>query len=147
MLQYLIIPLMLSMFVFSYYIHFVHHSAFTSMIAFVGEQHVRMFEREFNHVNADLWAFGHRKRKYTRLKFGQSPFKIFDTYDYSHMLLVTTVRHIPIFFDAEHVIEYRFENNTVASFWPRLKHSPPDVLHALDWYRTRGGKVDIIHLQ
>ena len=114
------------------------------MIAFIGNGHVRVFEREYDNVHADLWAFGHRKRKTTRIIFSsEEPFEIFEEYQYEHILLVEKTCHIPLFFDTATVVVYKLENKTVATLWPRLSKMPPEVENALDWYV---GTVTTIHL-
>tara|TARA_B100000795_G_C22484499_1_gene317910 strand:+ start:107 stop:451 length:345 start_codon:yes stop_codon:yes gene_type:complete len=114
------------------------------MVAFIGNEHVRIFESEYDKVRADLWAFGHRKRKATRIIFSNAePFAIFEEYEYEHILLVEKTCYIPLFFDTATVVEYKLENKTVATLWPRLGKMPPKAENALDWY---SGTVNIINL-
>jgi len=114
------------------------------MIAFIGNEHVRTFEREYENTHADLWAFGHRKRKATRITFSNvEPFEIFEEYEYEHILLIEKMCHIPFFFYTETVVEYKLENKTVATLWPRLSKMPPEAENALEWY---DGTVNVINL-
>jgi len=139
MLIYLPLLIVIVVFGISFHIHFV--TKFKTMIAFVGTAHVRTFEREYDHLHADLWAFGHRKRKSTRVIFSNAPpFEIFDTHNYEHLLIVYDVHHIPLFFDTENVVHYKLENKTVATLWPRLTTLPSSYK---DEYN---GIVDTIHL-
>lgn len=116
------------------------------MVAFVGKQHVRNFEREYNTVHADLWAFGHRKRKMSRVRFGIDPFETFQTLGYEHMLLIHELHHIPMFFDAETVIEYKLSNKTVASLWPKRVELPASMSALKQFLRLNGGITDVVHL-
>jgi hypothetical protein len=144
MLVYLPLFCIIGIFCISFNVHFLKSQKFNTMIAFIGNEHVRIFEREYDTVHADLWAFGHRKRKTTRIMFSSAePFEIFEEYQYEHMLLVEKTHHIPLFFDTDTVVEYKLENKTVATLWPRLSRLPPEAENALDWY---SGTVNIIHL-
>jgi len=140
------LPLFCIVFIFciSFNLHFLKLQKFNIMVAFIGNEHVRTFEREYNHVHADLWAFGHRKRKATRIIFSTAnPFEIFEEYEYEHLLLVEKTCHIPLFFDTETVVEYKLENKTVATLWPRLSKMPSEAENALDQY---SGTVNVINL-
>lgn len=140
------LPLLCIVIIFcmSFNLHFLKSSKFNTMVAFIGDQHVRIFEREYANVHADLWAFGHRKRKASRIIFSiAEPFEIFEEYEYEHILLVEKTYHVPLFFDTSTVVEYKFENKTVATLWPRLSTMPPEAENALDWY---SGTVNIINL-
>ena len=139
----ILILMSVSIFMFSQYTHFVHVHAFSHMVAFVGKQHVRMFERQFSFVHADLWAFGHRKRRSTRVQFGVDPFETFRNYEYKQMLLLHELHSIPIMY-SEDVIEYVKENKTVASLWPYLQEWPDTVDDAIAWYKQKGGRVTTI---
>lgn len=134
-------PLLIIIIIFgvSFRLHFV--TDFKTMVAFVGTTHVRIFEKRFDHVHADLWAFGHRKRKSTRVIFSNAaPFEIFETYNYEHILIVYDVVHIPLFFDTDTVVQYKLENKTVATLWPRLATLPSSYKDKYD------GKMDTIQL-
>lgn len=144
MLVYLPIFCIVIIFCISFNLHFLKSSKFNTMVAFIGNDHVRTFETDYANVHADLWAFGHRKRKATRIIFSSAnPFEIFEEYQYKHMLLVEKSCHIPLFLDAATVIEYKLENKTVATLWPRLSKMPPEAENALEWY---SGPVNIINL-
>jgi hypothetical protein len=149
MYGYVIIISSIVIFTFSNYMHLSHMHAFDHMIAFVGKEHVRTFEHQFDHAHADLWAFGHRKRKSNRLHFGRDVFETFRDYGYKHMLLLNELHHIPLMY-SESVIEYKIENRTVASLWPRPTEQEEwpggGFDSALDWFKDIGGTSDIIHL-
>ena len=133
-------------FMYSHYSRFVHQHSFDHMVAFVGRQHVRTFEHIYRDAHADLWAFGHRKRKSTRLKFGVDPFETFRTYDYKYMLLVEEIHPIPLLY-SDDVIEYKWRNQTVASLWPYREDAwPADNPDVLAWYKDTGAYVSTIHL-
>ena len=118
---------------------------FNHMIAFVGKEHVRAFESVYQHAHADLWAFGHRKRRSSRLKFGRDAFQTFRDTDYKQMLLLHELHHVPLMY-SESVIEYKLSNKTVASLWPVLNEWPPPDKSPEKWYRETIGVTDIIHL-
>ena len=144
--MWLYLPLfcIIVIFCISFNLHFIKSPKSNTMIAFIGNEHVRTFEREYDNVHADLWAFGHRKRKATRIIFSSAePFEIFEEYQYEQMLLVEKTHRVPLFFDTDTVVEYKLENKTVATLWPRLSRLPPETENALDWY---SGTVNIIHL-
>jgi len=146
MFVYLLLFTIVIVFLYSFELHF-STTSFTTMIAFVGKDHVRTFEHEFQNVHADLWSFGHRKIKSSRVMFtSDTPFEIFVKYNYEHIVLIHTVHHIPLFFDTDSVIQYTLENTTIASLWPQLQTMPPSSKDALEWYVKKGGKVDVIHL-
>lgn len=146
MYVYIIIVCSVVIFVFSNYVHLSQLHAFDHMVAFVGKEHVRTFEREFEHMHADLWAFGHRTRKSKRLQFGRDAFATFRDHGYKHMLLLNELHYMPLMY-SESVIEYKMNNHTVASLWPILQDWPSvRAGAALDWYRERGGAIDIIYL-
>tara|TARA_B100000795_G_scaffold196928_1_gene150945 strand:+ start:276 stop:710 length:435 start_codon:yes stop_codon:yes gene_type:complete len=144
MLVYLPLFCIVVIFCISFNLHFLKSSKFNVMVAFIGNEHVRTFERQYDNVHADLWAFGHRKRKATRILFSSAePFSIFEEYEYEHILLVEKTCHLPLFLDTTTVVEYKLENKTVATLWPRLSKMPPEAKNALDWY---SGTVNIINL-
>jgi hypothetical protein len=144
MLVYFPLFCIVVIFCISFNLHFLKSPKFNTMVAFIGNEHVRTFEREYDGVHADLWAFGHRKRKATRIIFSTAePFEIFEEYEYEHILLVEKTCNIPFFFDTETVVEYKLENKTVATLWPRLSKMPPEAENALEWY---SGMVNIINL-
>jgi len=144
MLVYLPLFFIIIIFCISFNLHFLKSPKFNTMVAFIGNEHVRTFEREYDNVHADLWAFGHRKKKATRIIFSTAePFEIFEEYQYEHILLVEKTCHIPLFFDPETVVEYKLENKTVATLWPRLSKMPPETKNALEWY---SGTVTVINL-
>ena len=148
MYGYVIIICSVVIFTFSNYMHLSHMHTFEHMIAFVGKEHARMFKHKFDHTHADLWVFGHRKRKSKRLHFGRDVFETFRDYGYKHMLLLNELHHIPLMY-SESVIVYQLENRTVASLWPILETWPEDgfdVDDALNWFQNMGGTPDIIHL-
>tara|TARA_B100000780_G_scaffold223044_1_gene162157 strand:- start:1386 stop:1733 length:348 start_codon:yes stop_codon:yes gene_type:complete len=115
------------------------------MIAFVGKQHVRMFEREYEHAHADLWAFGHRKRKSQRLNFGHNVFNTFRVNSYKQMLLLHELHHVPLMY-SDSVVEYKLANKTIASLWPVLSEYPPTGVSPESWYNETVGDIVIIHL-
>jgi hypothetical protein len=104
--------------VYSFYIHFiVNHSPF--MIAFIGKEHSKLFQHSFGHYNADLWVFGHRKRRSTMTFSKRKPFEIFAENDYEHLLVVHEIHHMPMILDAEKPIAYVYRNKTIGTLWPR----------------------------
>jgi len=135
----------LCIFLFSHYTHFTHRHSFPHMVAFVGKEHVRRFEMMFKSAHADLWVFGHRKRKSFRLHFGLDVFETFQQYDYKQLLLLYELHDVPLIF-SDDVIEYKLLNKTVASLWPYLEEGPEGDTDALSWYRKTGGRVVTIHL-
>ena len=143
---YVIILFSIVIFGISNYLHLIHMHQFNHMVAFVGKEHVRLFERVYQHSHADLWAFGHRKRRSTRIQFGSDVFKTFSASGYKQMLLLRELHHVPLMY-SESVVEYKLNNKTVASLWPILEEwPPPDIKYPEDWYKEMGGEMDIIHL-
>jgi len=145
MYGYFLILVSVSVFSVSYYIHFMHQHEFDHMVAFVGHDHVRKFENDFRHAHADLWAFGHRKRKSARLRFGLDAFETFQEREYKQMLLLHKLHDIPLLY-SDDVIEYKLGNRTVASLWPYLDTWPESGEDALSWYKDSGGHVVTLHL-
>lgn len=143
--MYVIILCAIIIFAISNYIHLTHMHTFNHMVAFVGKEHVRTFEHVYEHAHADLWAFGHRKRKSPRLNFGSNAFQTFRDNGYKQMLLLHELRHVPLMY-SESVVEYKLSNKTVASLWPILKDLPPSAASPESWYKESGGSTDIIHL-
>lgn len=135
----------LCVFLFSQYTYFTHTHSFDHMVAFIGHQHVRKFEHDYKNVRADLWAFGHRKRKSMRLHFGLDAFETFRDYDYTHMLLLHELHEVPLV-SSDDVIEYKLFNKTVASLWPYLSEWPGTEDDPIKWYRRKGGFVSTVHL-
>lgn len=119
-----------------------------TMVAYVGLEHVRLFERQY-HSHYDLWAFGHRPRKSSRVRFEKSgvdtALKMFENmHQYSQMLLLYRPRHVPIFETSQQILEYRVRNDTVAYLLPkhavliRQDNTLESVLDTTD--------VDVLHL-
>ena len=103
------------------------------------------FHGDFRNAHADLWAFGHRKRKSARLRFGLDAFETFQEREYKQMLLLHTLHDIPLLY-SDDVIEYKLGNRTVASLWPYLDTWPESGEDALSWYKVSGGHVVTLHL-
>jgi len=96
------------------------------MIAFIGKEHSKMFEHIFGRYNADLWVFGHHKRRSKMTFSKRKPFEIFIENDYEHLLIVHEIHHIPMIFDAEAPIAYIYQNKTIGTLWPRIFDLPED---------------------
>ena len=142
MLYYFLLFCLWVAFLWSGYLHFVSTPVFRNLVVYSGKQHVRMFEKEFEHVRADLWAIGHRKRRATRVQFGHDAFAIFRNSHYEHMMIVHDISHIPVFFDTDEVVLYRHLNRTVAELWPRL--DPWPGRNPLQAYVQSGQRVETI---
>ena len=146
MYSFILTSISLCIFIYSNYMHFSHRHQHEHMIAFVGKQHSRKFEHIYKDARADLWVFGHRKRKSTRMNFAVDPFETFRQYDYKYMLLLSELHAIPLL-HSDDVIEYRWRNKTIASLWPVTMDIWPDnEPDALTWYKETGGFVSTIHL-
>lgn len=145
MYAHLLIVISVAVFLFSHYTHFVHNHSFEHMVAFVGKEHVRRFEHIFSNAHADLWVFGHRKRRSNRLHFGLDVFETFQQYDYKQLLIVYELHDIPLII-SDDVIEYKLQNKTVASLWPYLDEWPDSDIDVLSWYKEKGGRSVTIHL-
>ena len=111
---------------YNMYSHFYKRHESNVMLGFVGRENVRMFEHEFQHYNLDLWAFGHLKRKSSRIHFvhEHTPFEIFNQHNYEHLLLIHKIHHIPAMFDTDVPVIYIHNNVTVASLWPKIPNLP-----------------------
>lgn len=105
---------------FSFYMHFIKKSPSPFMIAFVGRDHSRLFERAFHQYDADLWVFGHHKRRSKKMIFenNREPFDVFRDSDYKHLLVVHELYHIPMIYDASEPLVYIHANKTIGSLWP-----------------------------
>jgi len=145
MYVYLIILCAIVIFAASNYLHLTHMHTFNHMVAFAGKEHVRTFERMYEDAPADLWAFGHRKRKSRRLNFGHDMFKTFRNSGHKQMLLLHELHHVPLMY-SESVVEYKLANKTVASLWPVLEDWPSSDVAPEKWYKEMVDTVDIIHL-
>lgn len=135
---FLLVTVMLAI---TYYSHFIldeDHPADT-MVAYVGRDHVRLFERAYARERAvDLWAFGHRPRKASRIRFdmhgAETAFRMFDQmHRYSQMLLLYRPRHVPLFAAGTTTLAYRMRNDTVGYLIPRdtLQHRHTDSLQSV----------------
>jgi len=119
-----------------------------TMIAFVGTEHVRKFERMFNNDGYDLWAFGHRKRRSSAISFGQRGdiFTIFDQSHHKHLLILYELHHIPLLFNPDIVMEYYNQNNTVATLWPRFEQMPTELSSIQSFISTYNIEIKKIQL-
>lgn len=145
MIKYCFFFVLISVWVISFYYHFMSALRPKLMIAFEGPGHVRDFERRFDTHGAELWVFTERKRRYGRLRVGQRPFQTFRRSRYSKMLLVKHIAPVPYHMKIASVVEYKSGNKTVATLWPRLKVWPPrKETDPLQWYRNAGGHITTI---
>jgi len=126
---------------YSFYHHFIAESPQTTMIAFVGSQHSQLFASIFDGYG-DLWAFGHRRRRSLKIRFEKkgTQFDFFLKSNYQHMLVVQQLVHLPMMFDSEIVVQYRRENNTVATLWPR---SVAVMSRSSEWLEVHSEKIYI----
>lgn len=146
---FLLVTLMLGI---TYYSHFIldEHPPADTMVAYVGRDHVRLFEHAYAHEKSvDLWAFGHRPRKASRIRFDQrgteSAFRMFDHMNrYSQMLLLYRPKHVPLLAAGTSTLAYRMRNDTVAYLIPRyiLQHRKTDSLENV----LAIGSVDVLQL-
>lgn len=146
---FLLVTIMLAI---TYYGHFVmdyDHPADT-MVAYVGRDHVRLFERAYAQERAvDLWAFGHRPRKASRIRFENSGIEnalhMFDhMHRYSQMLLLYHPKHVPLFAAGTQILSYRMRNDTIGYLFPRytLQHRHTDSLESV----LAASPVDVLQL-
>jgi len=96
------------------------------MIAFIGSGHSKMFEHTFGHYNADLWVFGHHKRRSKMTFSKRKPFEVFRENEYEHILIVHENHHIPMIYDAEVPLAFVYQNKTIGTLWPRISDTPED---------------------
>ena len=120
----------------TFYIHFNLRATNKYMVAFVGKEHSRLFEHMFSDTTADLWVFGHHKRKSKRMRFGssknQNPFEIFRTYEYDYMLLLQELNHIPIL-KSNSPIQYVKNNKTMGIHWSMSDDLPNYIEDVMPW--------------
>ena len=143
MIKYFIFIIILIIWTFSFYLHFIINPHQKLMIALVGKEHTRKFQHMFDKYDSDLWVFGRHKKRNTRLRFRYNG-QIFDTfreYKYEHMLVVYKNKPIDLILSSSSVIEYRDRNETTAILWPRLKHWPTSDDEAMSTWRAHGGHV------
>lgn len=142
MIKYVLFLILISMWAISFYTHFLQAMSSTMMIAFKGTGHVRDFQHQYQTHGADLWVFGHLKRKGAHLHYGQNPFLTFRRSKYTRMLLVEHAVPVPYQTNLRSVVEYKSGNTTLASLWPRLQVWPPSrEKKPLQWFRDHGGHV------
>lgn len=120
-LLYMMVATMLGV---TYSLHFVldyDHIADT-MVAYVGFEHVRSFESAYVLSNTvDLWAFGHRPRKGSRIRFESTGtyFQMFEhMHRYKQMILLYRARRVPLLGSTDVILEYRLRNETIGYLIP-----------------------------
>lgn len=131
---------------YNMYSHFYKRHESNVMLAFIGRENVRMFEHEFQYYGHDLWAFGHLKRKSSRVHFvySDSPFDVFIEHNYKHLLLIHKIIHVPAMFDSDLVVEYLHRNQTVATLWPRISELPQSQTYIEQYLREHN--IEKIHI-
>lgn len=134
----------------TYSLHFVldYEHPVDTMVAFVGFEHVRSFEKAYVLTNtADLWAFGHRPRRGSRVRFESTGtyFQMFEhMHRYKQMILLYHARRVPLLASTDVILEYRLKNETIGYLIPadaivsRETNSLGDMLGA--------NKVDVLEL-
>lgn len=142
-----LIAIALLTWLYNMYSHFYKSHESNVMLAFVGRENVRMFEHEFQHYDLDLWAFGHLKRKSSRIRFvhDHTPFEVFNQHHYQHLLLIHKIYHIPAMFDSEVPVIYKHKNITVASLWPKISDLPQSQSH-IDEYIKEHKNIEKVHI-
>lgn len=143
MIKYVLFLVIISVWLISFYVHFIMMMSPTLMIGFKGSGHVRDFQRQYATHGADLWIFDQANRKGPQLNYGQHPFLIFRRSNYAKMLLVEhLIPKAPYQTNLRHVVEFRSDNMTLATLWPRLGQWPPThEKEPLKWFRDHGGHV------
>jgi hypothetical protein len=135
MIQYFLVFCILCVFISSYYLHFFARTVEQSdlMIAYIGNEHPRLFEQQFTQERADLIVFRNRPFRSKRLQFappGSELNKFTLTPRYRHLLVLYNLQpQVPMFYDTRNNIEYIHNNETVAELWHK-----PIKLHKLTIY-------------
>lgn len=133
---------------YSFYYNFVRGASSEVMIAYIGHEHARVFERAFDSHGYDLWTFGHRRRRGSSLRFDARGrvFDVFKTENYKHLLVLNRVMHIPPMFDSEVVVHYLHANETVATLWQRESDSPVNEEGIEEWLYKNDKSIEKIHI-
>ena len=139
--------LLVSMVIFTstFYIHLNMGKTHDYMVSFIGKEHSRLFEHSYGSKPADLWVFGHVERKSKRMRFATNPFETFRAYGYSYMLLLNSLRDVPII-KSENVIVYLEKNNTIGIHWPVIENMPKACDEVDDWLVQYKPHITTIHL-
>ena len=139
---------------FNFWRHFYNVEQSDVMIAFVGPGHVRSFEHQWQHSGHDLWAFGHVKRKNSRVYFEhrKSAWDIFKEHShYKHILLVHDIQHVPSMFDTTVPVFYRkkttgVSDRTVASLWPKMDYMPLEYTNLTNFTIAKNIPIEIVFI-
>tara|TARA_B110000208_G_scaffold171170_1_gene213277 strand:- start:1320 stop:1640 length:321 start_codon:yes stop_codon:yes gene_type:complete len=88
------------------------------MIAFVGHDHPRLFERQYINCDADLYVFRNKPYNSINMKYKKkgTEKKFFENSDYQSMLLVYQLR-LEFRIEKERPTVYIHENQTVAEYF------------------------------
>jgi len=146
MLKYVLLPTVFFIWVFSFYYHFMRSPS--TVIAFVGREHVRLFEQMYAHRGVDLWAFGHHPRRSVRIRFEPigTVFKTFKASRYKQMLVLKKLVQVPMVFETDIVLEYIQNNETVAMLWPALDRLPLTDEGVVEWKQSSLIRIEKISL-
>lgn len=146
MIKYVFLTFIFSMWSIAYYTHFIQAFQNDTMVVLGARlsrrsHSLRSFLAVFDNVNVDLWSVrGSTRRRSVRARV-QTTADAFATFhastSYRRMVLVDVPMTVPIRSDA--VVQYVYNNETVATSWPRLDTWPETPLDssakALAWYR------------
>lgn len=137
----------LCVWLYSFYYHFVRTKHSAVMISYIGRGNFRQFEKFYRGHGHDLWAFGHHPRRTYKCSFGEygHAFQTFQTSQYKQMLLLKKAMYVPLIFDSEAIIHYKYQNESIATLWPKLSSFPKDN-EDLEWIIKNKIPIETLYL-
>jgi len=116
MIEYFLLCFICLILIYSNFVHL--HPKTTSMIAYVGKDHPRLFERQYIRHNADLFVFRNKAYNSINMKYEKkgSELEIFYKSDYQNMLVIRLL-HFNVQIDKEIPTIYKHDNKTVAEYY------------------------------
>lgn len=104
------------------YSNFVHtHSSTTMMVAYVGVDHPRIFERQYIHMDADLFVFKNKRYHSIHMQYKKKGTEqhFFTESKYNQMLVVHLLHFNVPLIDENRATSYIHNNKTVAEYFTK----------------------------
>jgi hypothetical protein len=121
MIEYFILFCIFGILTYSNFIHM--HPKRTTMIAYVGEEHPRLFERQYTSRDAELFVF--RKKRYNSkrmiYKKKGTERNFFEKSDFKNMLIVHRLHYSVPSLHSGTVI-YKHNNKTIAEYMSKISN-------------------------
>lgn len=106
------------------YSNFVHmHPKRTTMIAYVGEEHPRLFERQYMSQDAELFVFRKQRFKSKRMIYKKKGTErnFFEKSDFKDMLIVHRLHYsVPSIHSGTTI--YKHNNDTIAEYLSKISN-------------------------